>query len=543
MALKEKTKSKEKVKEEKKGKGKRGTGTSGTSYAGVSHAVGGTQTGDLTQDSFRGYRGGNYRPPETIIRSSNTAPATAPAGGAPRVSGGYAALRSSMEDYDPAPVMTYEQATAQAQRSYDKYRAKQKAFDEKYGGLEHPEQYYGYRQRSQELGRLQEECVKMVDLMRRHYREMDVEPLFTLSGPVEDPEPYQQQVSAMMSEMEDYIEASNGLPDPTALNQMQTNIVRLQAAIGDLPTEAPHEEVLLQVLGGNYYDNVTMGGTAAQIGLGLSGLDLPMDLRDLSYDLGHLRTTPWSQTAVDVLALLPVVGALKYTDEAAELGQAARRADDLAEGVDEFSDAARATQRLTETGAETAREADAVINMRPGVNKPEELYLNPRSALDEDWYRKYNAAKEYYAQAAANSGTADTVTYYRVQTAADNSVRGTRSRESIGVNPDGSISILSRNRNLDISAYTDQHYQYYSGENKRPGSYVVAFEVPRWFDEFVRQEAIIQNHYRTNPLNQRGAAPQMTDLTSAGFKFSLPPIWHEWLEEYATGARILMGGG
>ena len=295
----------------------------------------------------------------------------------PRSSGGYGALRSSMEDYDPAPVMTYEQATAQAQRSYDKYRAKQKAFDEKYGGLEHPEQYYGYRQRSQELGRLQEECVKMVDLMRRHYREMDVEPLFTLSGPVEDPEPYQQQVSAMMSEMEDYIEASNGLPDPTALNQMQTNIVRLQAAIGDLPTEAPHEEVLLQVLGGNYYDNVTMGGTAAQIGLGLSGLDLPMDLRDLSYDLGHLRTTPWSQTAMDMLALLPVVGALKYTDEAVELAQAARRAGALAESAD-AADTARVGQRLSELGVnfvESARDGSrfmengdeiAEITMRSG---------------------------------------------------------------------------------------------------------------------------------------------------------------------------------
>ena len=77
--------------------------------------------------------------------------------------------------------------------------------------------------------------------MRRHYREMDVEPLFQISGTAGDLTPYQQQVSAMMSEMEDYIEASNGLPDPTALNQMQTNIVRLQAAIGDLPTEAPGE--------------------------------------------------------------------------------------------------------------------------------------------------------------------------------------------------------------------------------------------------------------------------------------------------------------
>ena len=125
--------------------------------------------------------------------------------------------------------------------------------------------------------------------------------------------------AALRSSMEDYIEASNGLPDPTALNQMQTNIVRLQSAIGDLPTEAPHEEVLLQVLGGNYYDNVTMGGTAAQIGLGLSGLDLPMDLRDLSYDLTHFREAGLVQTLLDAVGLIPGLGILKNADEVVTL--------------------------------------------------------------------------------------------------------------------------------------------------------------------------------------------------------------------------------
>jgi len=391
MALKEKTKSKENVKEEKKGKGKSGAGTSGTSYAGVSHAVGGTQTGDLMQDSFRGYRGGSYRPPETIIRGSNTAPATVPAGGALRSSGGYGALRSSMEDYDPAPVMTYEQATAQAQRSYDKYRAKQKAFDEKYGGLEHPEQYYGYRQRSQELGRLQEECVKMVDHMRRHYREMEVEPLFTLSGPVEDPEPYQQQVSAMMSEMEDYIEASNGLPDPTALNQMQTNIVRLQAAlltgkgsqinaanmqgalsrVGANPTSVTQNELpqiqaeersmlersLNQIVLGNYSDDVTLLGTAGQFLLGLTGVDVLMDARDLAYDLTHLKEVPGWRVLVDAVSLIPLIGALKNVDEVAALLKAFRRGENL---LGASADGVRAGGNLVLAGAGTAENAGTI---------------------------------------------------------------------------------------------------------------------------------------------------------------------------------------
>jgi hypothetical protein len=41
---------------------------------------------------------------------------------------------------------------------------------------------------------------------------------------------------------------------------------------------------------GNYTDDATLLGTDGQVGLGLAGLDLPGDIRDLTYDLTHPGT-------------------------------------------------------------------------------------------------------------------------------------------------------------------------------------------------------------------------------------------------------------
>ncbi len=40
-----------------------------------------------------------------------------------------------------------------------------------------------------------------------------------------------------------------------------------------------------QVLLGNYTDKSTLLGTIIQIGAGLAGVDLPADLRDVTYDI------------------------------------------------------------------------------------------------------------------------------------------------------------------------------------------------------------------------------------------------------------------
>ena len=91
-----------------------------------------------------------------------------------------------------------------------------------------------------------------------------------------------------------------------------------------------------QVLYGNYSDDVTLLGTAGQIGLGLTGLDFAGDIRDLTYDITHWdgSLAHAGQTLLDVVGLIPGIGALKNVDEvAALLKQALKAAPALTDGA------------------------------------------------------------------------------------------------------------------------------------------------------------------------------------------------------------------
>ena len=101
-----------------------------------------------------------------------------------------------------------------------------------------------------------------------------------------------------------------------------------------------------QVIYGNYTDDVTLLGTTTMIGLGLADYDLPMDIRDLYYDITHPEGT-WEcvgRGVIDTAALFPVVGMLKYTDEISTLvkngdsiiyagKQVVKHSDEIAEGA------------------------------------------------------------------------------------------------------------------------------------------------------------------------------------------------------------------
>ena len=72
-----------------------------------------------------------------------------------------------------------------------------------------------------------------------------------------------------------------------------------------------------QVLLGKYTSDVTLLGTAIQIGLGFTGIDILADIRDLSHDFGNWKWE-WSHagsTALDLIGVIPVIGALKNADE------------------------------------------------------------------------------------------------------------------------------------------------------------------------------------------------------------------------------------
>ena len=115
--------------------------------------------------------------------------------------------------------------------------------------------------------------------------------------------------------------------------------------------------VMDQVILGNYSDKVTIEGTAAQVTLGLVGLDLPMDVRDTWYDLSNWE---WSwghagQTGLDVIGFIPLAGMLKYGDEV----------DGIIKHEDELSGVAKAcncftagTKVLTDEGEKNIEDID-----------------------------------------------------------------------------------------------------------------------------------------------------------------------------------------
>jgi hypothetical protein len=92
-----------------------------------------------------------------------------------------------------------------------------------------------------------------------------------------------------------------------------------------------------QVLMGNYTDKSTLMGTVIQIGTGIAGVDLPADLRDITYDASHFEMSLdyLQRSGLDLVALAPVIGAvknLKYGDEVAEaFSEVVKRTDQLKE--------------------------------------------------------------------------------------------------------------------------------------------------------------------------------------------------------------------
>ncbi|SFG44202.1 RHS repeat-associated core domain-containing protein, partial [Proteus mirabilis] len=87
-----------------------------------------------------------------------------------------------------------------------------------------------------------------------------------------------------------------------------------------------------------------------------------------------------------------------------------------------------------------------------------------------------------------------------------------------------------QNATLNISIGDSKHAEHF--KNIRGGdAEVVSFEIPKWFDDFIKENAIPQKGYRTNPLNQQGMAPKIVDPTTPGDSYELPKIWAKWLEE------------
>ena len=91
---------------------------------------------------------------------------------------------------------------------------------------------------------------------------------------------------------------------------------------------------------GNFTDEVTLLGVAGQITLGILDLDLPCDIRDIIADVRNLAQADeikWdmiAMLALDLIGLIPVIGALKYSDEIGTLFKNADKVSVVARSTD-----------------------------------------------------------------------------------------------------------------------------------------------------------------------------------------------------------------
>ncbi|PCI25167.1 hypothetical protein COB57_03060 [Candidatus Peregrinibacteria bacterium] len=70
-----------------------------------------------------------------------------------------------------------------------------------------------------------------------------------------------------------------------------------------------------QFIQGNYTEDFTALGTAMQVGAGIVGFDVPMDIRDIYHDFTHWEWS-WAhagKTTLDTVSVAPVIGGLKYS--------------------------------------------------------------------------------------------------------------------------------------------------------------------------------------------------------------------------------------
>lgn len=132
------------------------------------------------------------------------------------------------------------------------------------------------------------------------------------------------------------------------------------------------------VLGDYTDDNLTELSFAGNIALSIFDLDLPCDVRDLVHDIHH-----WGEGdnfvlyfVLDLVALAPIVGGikyLKYADDVGDVtktaGKAAKTIDnmsDAAKNIDNASDYARGAKSLgetTETAAEVGKNTDRAVDV------------------------------------------------------------------------------------------------------------------------------------------------------------------------------------
>ena len=108
-----------------------------------------------------------------------------------------------------------------------------------------------------------------------------------------------------------------------------------------------------------------------QIGLGFLGVDLPADIRDIFYDITNFEvsTEHIVQTLMDVFAVLPLIGGLKYTDEGLDVLKSAVKHGDEAADVVKADNNTGITEKATKHGIERLHQHGKIKSKEIGCDK------------------------------------------------------------------------------------------------------------------------------------------------------------------------------
>lgn len=118
-------------------------------------------------------------------------------------------------------------------------------------------------------------------------------------------------------------------------------IMHVTKALNKLKPKDYAERTLNHIIYGNYTEDATFLGGLINIMIGIIGIDIVGDLRDLYYDISHFEWTEDHvvQTLIDVVAIAPAIGSIKNIDQGvnilkgADILKQAKTVEDASEGL------------------------------------------------------------------------------------------------------------------------------------------------------------------------------------------------------------------
>lgn len=152
------------------------------------------------------------------------------------------------------------------------------------------------------------------------------------------------------------------------------------------------------VLGDYSDEDITVLSMSGNIVASVANFDLLFDIRDLAYDVQHIGEEEYfvARIATDVVALLPVIGVVKYLKYTDEIANGVKTASNV---VDQVADAGKTTEQIADA-ITTAKTAD---NIADAVDNASDVSKNADTVADAT----QDVAKHYRHEKTINQNLKD----------------------------------------------------------------------------------------------------------------------------------------